>query len=128
MLRSTYVGFFQLRWIPEALLRANDFALLRAALTQSSRPGTFDEDKLAGYRAAWAEPDALRAMLDWYRALPLARPRAGKIDAPVRIVWGEADSALEPGLAEAACTTAATRTWCGCRAPRTGFITRSPTT
>jgi pimeloyl-ACP methyl ester carboxylesterase len=29
MLRSTYVGFFQLPWIPEALLRANNFALLR---------------------------------------------------------------------------------------------------
>ncbi|MDQ0607433.1 pimeloyl-ACP methyl ester carboxylesterase [Variovorax sp. W1I1] len=102
MLRSTYVGFFQLRWIPEALLRANNFALLQAALTHSSRPGTFGEDKLAGYRAAWAEPDALRAMLDWYRAMPLARPRAEKIEAPVRIVWGDADSALEPGLAQAA--------------------------
>jgi len=54
MLRSSYVGFFQLRWVPEAILRANDFALLQAALTHSSRPGTFDEDQLAGYRAAWA--------------------------------------------------------------------------
>jgi pimeloyl-ACP methyl ester carboxylesterase len=102
MLRSTYVGFFQLPWIPEALLRANGFALLRSALTQSSRAGTFGETELAGYRAAWAEPGALRAMLDWYRAMPLARPRAEKIEAPVRIVWGDADTALEPGLAQAA--------------------------
>ncbi|WP_395322505.1 alpha/beta fold hydrolase [Variovorax sp. UC74_104] len=102
MLRSSYVGFFQMRWVPEAVLRANDFALLQAALTRSSRAGTFGEDQLAGYRAAWAEPGALRAMLDWYRAMPFAQPCTDEIEAPVRIVWGDADSALEPGLAEAA--------------------------
>jgi pimeloyl-ACP methyl ester carboxylesterase len=94
VLRSTYVAFFQLRWIPESVLRANDFALLQAALTRSSRAGTFDEDQLAAYRAAWAESGTLRAMLDWYRAMPLARPCIDTIEAPVRILWGDADPAL----------------------------------
>lgn len=81
---------------------ASAFALLRAALTRSSRPGTLDEAQLADYRAAWAEPGALRAMLDWYRAMALARPCAEKIVVPVPIIQGDADSALEPGLADAA--------------------------
>jgi pimeloyl-ACP methyl ester carboxylesterase len=102
MFRSTYVGFFQLPWIPEAVLGARNFALLEAALTRSSRAGTFSEDELAGYRTAWSAPGALRAMLDWYRAMPLTEPLTTPIEAPVRILWGDADSALEPGLAEAA--------------------------
>jgi pimeloyl-ACP methyl ester carboxylesterase len=38
MLRSSYVGFFQLPFIPERLLAAGDFALMRRALRRSSRP------------------------------------------------------------------------------------------
>lgn len=102
MLRSTYAGFFQLPWIPEALLRARDFALLEAALTRSARPGTFSNVELADYRTAWSAPGALHAMLNWYRAMPLAQPRAAPIQALVRIVWGDADNALEPGLADTA--------------------------
>jgi pimeloyl-ACP methyl ester carboxylesterase len=102
MFRSTYVGFFQLPWIPEAVLGARNFALLEAALTRSSRPGTFGKDDLADYRTAWSAPGALRAMLNWYRAMPLAQPITTPIQAPVRIVWGDADTALEAGLADAA--------------------------
>jgi pimeloyl-ACP methyl ester carboxylesterase len=102
MFRSTYVGFFQLPWIPEAVLGARNFALLEAALTRSSRPGTFGDGELADYRTAWSAPGALRAMLNWYRAMPLAQPITTPIQAPVRIVWGDADTALEAGLADAA--------------------------
>ncbi len=102
MLRSTYVGFFQLPVVPEAVLGANNSALLAAALTQSSRRGTFGDAELAEYRRVWAESGALRAMVDWYRAMPLSTPTARKITAPVRILWGDADTALQPGLAEAA--------------------------
>jgi len=102
MFRSTYVGFFQLPWVPEAVLGARDFSLLEAALTRSSRPGTFSDGELADYRTAWSAPGALRAMLNWYRAMPLAQPLATPIEAPVRIVWGDGDTALEAGLADAA--------------------------
>jgi pimeloyl-ACP methyl ester carboxylesterase len=102
MLRSMYVGFFQLPAVPEAVLGANDFALLAGALTQSSRRGTFSDAELTEYRRAWAVPEALRAMIDWYRAMPVSTPTTQKITAPVRILWGDADTALQPGLAEAA--------------------------
>ncbi|WP_225781370.1 alpha/beta fold hydrolase [Xenophilus sp. Marseille-Q4582] len=101
-LRSGYVGFFQLPLLPEAVLSAGDFALPTRALTHTSRPKTFGADLLAAYRAAWAQPGALTAMLSVYRALVLARPHPGRVQAPTLVIWGDRDTALEPGLADAA--------------------------
>ena len=103
MLRSWYFGFFQVPWLPERLLRASDFAALRQALTKTSLPGTFQVDDLERYREAWAQPGALTAILNWYRALPL-HPRAfraERITVPVRVIWGDRDPGLQTGLAEA---------------------------
>lgn len=76
---------------------------MRRALIRTSQPGAFQADDLERYRDAWAQPGALTAMLNWYRALPLqARSgRAERIRVPVRVIWGDRDTALEPGLAEA---------------------------
>jgi len=112
-LKSWYMLFFQLPWLPEALLRANDFRRLAHALVASSRPGTFPDGDLAVYRAAWSQPGALTGMLNWYRALRLGA-QVPRVDAPVaipvRVLWGDRDQALEPGLAEASivrCTNGA---------------------
>ncbi|MFE1600040.1 alpha/beta fold hydrolase [Methylobacterium sp. ID0610] len=100
-LRSFYVGFFQLPWLPEAILGAGGFALLRRALVTTSRPGTFEAASLDRYAAAWAEPGALTGMLNWYRALRLPRrPAPSPIQPPVLVLWGKRDTALEAQLAE----------------------------
>jgi pimeloyl-ACP methyl ester carboxylesterase len=102
-LRSAYIGFFQLPVVPEAALRAGGFALMRQALLRSSRPGAFTDEDLARYEAAWREPGALTATLNWYRAVRLKPERSGdgRIRCPTLVIWGRRDSALEPGLAEA---------------------------
>jgi epoxide hydrolase 4 len=102
-LRSWYVGFFQAPLLPEWMLGAADFAALRGAMAATARPGTFSAGDFARYRAAWARPGALTAMLNWYRALPghAGPPRPGRIGVPVRVVWGDRDAALDKGLAEA---------------------------
>jgi pimeloyl-ACP methyl ester carboxylesterase len=103
-LRSGYVGFFQLPAVPERLLALGDYALLRRSLTSTSRPGAFSEADLAAYTDAWAEPGALTAMLNWYRALmrvPRAEPADPRIKAPTLVLWGVKDVALERGLATA---------------------------
>lgn len=109
-LRSAYVGFFQLPWLPEAMLRMHDHALLRRALTASSLPGTFNDEELAVYRSAWSIEGALTGMLNWYRAALLAPSgRNTEVRLPVRILWGDKDTALEAPLAElsaAHCTNA----------------------
>lgn len=101
-LRSAYVGLFQLPRIPERLLTAGRGRVLRHALTTSSRPGTFSPADLDRYVEAWLRPDAMRAMLDWYRALAqLPRVDPPRIRVPTLILWGRQDTALQPGLAEA---------------------------
>lgn len=107
-LRSWYIAFFQLPWLPEATLRAGNYAFLTRSLTGTSRPGTFSEAELARYRAAWAEPGALTAMLHWYRALvrfggTSATPR---VAVPTLILWGVHDRFLDRRLA------AASLDWC----------------
>ena len=103
LLRSAYVGVFQLPRLPEALLAADAHRALRRSLVDSSRPGTFSTADLARYRAAWEQPGALTAMLNWYRALRLrGRWRLPRIEPETLVIWGVEDRFLEGGLAEAA--------------------------
>jgi pimeloyl-ACP methyl ester carboxylesterase len=103
MARSWYIAFFQLPSLPEAMLRADDFRRLAQALVATSRAGAFTPDDLAHYRTAWARPGALTGMLNWYRALRLdvPPPQRERVAIAVRLLWGDRDTALEPGLAEA---------------------------
>jgi len=106
--RSAYIAFFQLPWLPEALLRANDWALLARALTGTSRPGTFSDADLARYRTAWAGPGALTGMLNWYRALVRVGGTSStpRVTVPTLILWGVRDRFLDARLA------AASLDWC----------------
>src|SRR5690606_1914578 len=98
---SAYVGFFQIPGLPETLLRAGDFRLMKRAMRTSSRPGTFTEADLDRYRAAWAEPGALTAMLNWYRALRRSPATSDRVAIPTLVIWGVQDRFLQRGLAEA---------------------------
>jgi len=83
--RSWYMALFQLPWLPEVL-----------------GPKVFPQRDDPAYREAWSQPGALTAMLNWYRYIPLSGRAADerRITLPVLVVWGDRDSALEPGLAE----------------------------
>lgn len=104
ILRSWYILFFQIPGLPEALLRANRFAGMRRMLLASSRPGTFSREDLRRYREAWAQPGALTAMLNWYRAALRSGDgyrETARVRVPTLILWGERDIALIPELAQA---------------------------
>jgi pimeloyl-ACP methyl ester carboxylesterase len=102
IVRSAYIAFFQLPWLPEVVLSRRDYAVMRQALTRSSRRGTVTDAELDIYAETWREPGALTAMLNWYRALrrrpAMANPR---VEAPTLVIWGVRDAALEVGLAHA---------------------------
>jgi pimeloyl-ACP methyl ester carboxylesterase len=101
MMRSFYIGVFQMPWLPEAMLRAGNFQALRNSLVTTSRRGTFTEEDLAPYEEAWRQPGALTAMLNWYRALRLRRRLPNpRVAAPTLVIWGMRDRFLEEGLAE----------------------------
>jgi epoxide hydrolase 4 len=78
----------------ERLVAARDFQALRRALRQQpSRPGAFTAQDIDRYVAAAAQPGALRAAINYYRAAFQANPLAqahslDRVDTPTLIIWG----------------------------------------
>jgi pimeloyl-ACP methyl ester carboxylesterase len=99
---SWYMFFFQLPWLPEYLLSANNFRMLRNAMRHSTaRPGVFTDEDLDVYERGWKEDGALTAMLNYYRANLFDRLRSSssvsrKISVPSLFIYGQQDTALVP--------------------------------
>ena len=103
ILRSWYIGFFQLPMLPEALSRLGNWAMLVRTLRSSSRPGTFSDADIAEYRQAWSQPGAFRAMVNWYRAAlqcPPTHDTAIRITVPTLLIWGVRDRFLKREMAQ----------------------------
>lgn len=101
--RSSYMLLFRLPWLPERLLAAGNYALLRRVLKrQPVRPGAFTPEDIERYCQALSQPGARTATLNWYRAafryrgqaLGIRRP----VQAPTLLIWGERDPYLGVGL------------------------------
>lgn len=100
MLASWYVLLFRAPFgLAERLLRADDYRALDGLLRRGMRAGYFTAADAAVYRAAWREPGALTAMLNYYRAIGRGeRLRNTRITRPTTVVWGERDAYLRPGM------------------------------
>lgn len=101
--RSWYVGMFQLPRVAEALLSWNDYGALRRIFRNGpARPGAFSSDDIEQYVRAAAQPGALTAMLNYYRALrdPGAQAigRAAIVECETLVIWGDRDRALSVRL------------------------------
>jgi pimeloyl-ACP methyl ester carboxylesterase len=108
LLRSWYMFFFQIPWLPEFLLRRNDAQAIGDMFRHT--PGCREripEAVIDAYRQNAMRPGGLTAMLNWYRALfrnrgglqsRAARPggvRFPMISTPTLLLWGDADIALD---------------------------------
>jgi len=97
LLRSWYMFFFQIPWLPEWLISRKDHSAAVRMLQASSRPGTFSPRDLSAYRSAWSRTGAWKSTIHWYRALfqnanqPLPSLR---VRIPTMILWGKQDLAL----------------------------------
>ena len=100
--KSWYMFAFQLPALPEAISTVNNCRVLRRGLTNSSRPGTFSATDLERYRAAWQQPDALTAMINWYRAMGRYRPQPPRqqVSVPTLVMWGQQDEFLASTMAD----------------------------
>jgi pimeloyl-ACP methyl ester carboxylesterase len=77
-----------------------------------SKTGWMTSERRAEYLEAWSRPDAMSAMLNWYRASPIVVPapdeeqsqarvldlpdEALAVHMPHLVLWGEEDEALRP--------------------------------
>lgn len=103
LLRSSYIYFFQLPGLPEALLSRHNWQTLVKNMQKTSPPGMFNEEDFDNYRDAWSHDGAMTSMLNWYRALirrPVKLPAKPRLLMPVLILWGGQDFALGRELAE----------------------------
>jgi pimeloyl-ACP methyl ester carboxylesterase len=89
-LRSSYVAFFALPALPEAVLLAGRGAVLRRMLRGSGLPA----DRADAYVAAMREPGALTGALAWYRAARPGDLAVGDVTVPTLYVWSPGDVAL----------------------------------
>lgn len=103
--RSSYMARMQVPWLPELFLRAMRFRYLRRALRLlSSNPEAFSSADIDRYVEAWRQPGALRAMLNYYRALRKWRGEnralVRRIDSPTLLIRGQRDPVFVPAVFE----------------------------
>ncbi len=97
MLKSWYAFFFQIPELPERLMRLGDWRTLINAL-----PASLSTEERQRYREAWAQPGAMTAMINWYRAFlryATAPAPTEKIHVPTLILWGKGDRYLSHEMA-----------------------------
>lgn len=96
-LRSSYLLFFQLPWLPEVILEWGGYgaiaALLRSAAVNQSALRPAD---IARYQDAAAQRGALSGMLNYYRAglASVLSQTWGCLSVPTQMLWGCQDPLL----------------------------------
>jgi epoxide hydrolase 4 len=105
LLKSWYMFFFQLPWLPERCVRARRWWLFRFGFRHDARRGAFTAEDIDRYIEAWSQPGAVTATINYYRAIFRQSPRRTEtrirlVEAPTLVIWGERDRYLGPDLAE----------------------------
>jgi pimeloyl-ACP methyl ester carboxylesterase len=98
-LRSWYIYFARLPWLPELLMRRWGVDLLHWV---SGQPADFEGEPADTFRRNLRRDGGARAMINWYRALALPdewawlqdRAQAARIQIPTLLIWGESDVAF----------------------------------
>lgn len=101
--KSWYAGVFQIPVLPDQIIKANDGRIFSRMIRSTGQRGTFSDEDMARYREAWMQPNAVRSMLNWYRAYlryPPKAPQSWRIRVPTLILWGLRDIALSQDLIE----------------------------
>ena len=76
--------------VPESLIAANDYAVLRHLWEG------FDQETLEDYMRIFAQPEARTAVINWYRGIMQVEEQIpyGDVETPTAFIWGNEDLAL----------------------------------
>lgn len=88
-LKSWYIFFIQIPFIPEWFFGINSYSVLNSMIRKHQYP----ESKLIRLRDSWIKHKKLGFMLNWYRAMKYLNVKLpkSKISVPVHIIWGSDD-------------------------------------
>jgi pimeloyl-ACP methyl ester carboxylesterase len=104
LLKSAYMFFFQLPWLPERAFLAGNVAPIRRTLENDPvRKRAFDREDIERFVLAAKQPGAMTCGMNYYRAAfrqPKEQAQPRIIDAPVLVIWGEQDRYLGKELAD----------------------------
>ncbi len=105
LVKSWYIVFFQLPWVPERLVRTRRWWFFRYGFEHDARPGAFTREDIDRYVEAWSQPGAAAATINYYRGVfrqppKRAEARLRQVDAPTLVIWGDRDRYLGAELAE----------------------------
>jgi pimeloyl-ACP methyl ester carboxylesterase len=105
--KSLYVAFFQIPWLPERLLTARHGALVERSLRNAGiNVENFTPEDMHSYRQAITRPGAASSALNYYRAMArrMLRQRMKEdsilVQVPTLLLWGRNDVALEVANAD----------------------------
>jgi pimeloyl-ACP methyl ester carboxylesterase len=98
--KSWYIFFFQLPRLPEWGLLRNDAEAIRNVFAGSAtNKHHFPREEMDVYARAAQRPGAMKAMVNYYRALlrmpDMRNVGDGMVDVPTLVIWGENDLALD---------------------------------
>ncbi len=100
LLKSWYIFFFQIPWLPERLLTTRRATAVGAAFTRSAVDRSrFPDEVTDVYRRDATRTGAMRSMLNYYRAAvrgirASSSEELATIDTPTLMIWGLEDTAL----------------------------------
>jgi pimeloyl-ACP methyl ester carboxylesterase len=103
VIKSWYVLAFQVPVVPEVLMSANDYELFARVLKKQTK-GAIGDEEIGHFKRAWAQPGALSAGVDWYRAAlrtwMWGRLKDLTVRTPSLLIWGDRDAYLTTRTAE----------------------------
>ena len=100
--KSNYMLQFQIPFIPQFLMRKNNFKQLEITLQKTSVKGTYTDEDIEEYKQAWGQKRATPCMLNWYRASLRRKVKLINSTVPVKtlIIWGKNDRFLKWEMGE----------------------------
>jgi len=98
LLRSWYIFFFQLPFLPELIFEFDDYQAIASAFKNMAMDkSAFTEADLEVYKDAMAKRGALTSMINYYRNIfpgILIQQEWGMLGIPTLMIWGKNDTAL----------------------------------
>lgn len=88
--KGAYVSKFMEPKVPESLIAANDYAVLRHLWEG------FDQETLEDYMRIFSQPEARTAVINWYRGIMQVEEQIPykDVETPTAFIWGNEDLAL----------------------------------